>query len=82
MNHEDASYLISVHIHYTCFCIISGPEINILSSCNVCVQTLTWNITEELLTEVPLCLTFVSIKVLIGPPRLLVTEKHERKQLV
>lgn len=57
-------------------------HINILSSCNVCVQTLTWNITEELFTEVPLCLTFVSIKVLIGPPRLLVTEKHEREQLL
>lgn len=50
-----------------------------MSSCNVCVQTLTWNITEELLTEVPLCLTFVSIKVLIGPPRLLVTENTMRE---
>lgn len=33
----------------------------------------TWHITEELLTEVPLCSSLVPVKVVLGPPGLLVT---------
>lgn len=31
MNHEDASYLIFVHIHYTCFCIILTSYLHVTS---------------------------------------------------
>lgn len=43
------------------------------------VLNLTRHITEELFTEVPLGLPFVSVKVVFGPPGLLVTGKQEKK---
>lgn len=36
----------------------------------------TWNIAEKVFTEVPLCLSFVTIKVVFRPSGLLMTAKR------